>query len=256
MKKFTTDEIRGLLDRVMIEEISFSEMVEVINKRISEANEPQYKDGDFVVNERKDILIYKKKVGDFIYDHAYYTGTSMFVFSIDRPTTIQIERHATEAEKWRILDALAKKGKRWNAEKKCIEDIPVRKFKKGDKVRIKDGISSKTHYIIDPSFVDDMDDLIGKTMIVDRYIDRNNCVKCKGIGWFFLEEWLEPYEELKKGDLAIFWDDNKESAIIGKYDYFIGDFTFPHRDYRGVAWKNAIKFESKEQYKKLLKGEI
>ena len=31
---------------------------------------------------------------------------------------------ATEAEKQRIFDALAKKGKRWNAEKKCIEDLP------------------------------------------------------------------------------------------------------------------------------------
>ena len=31
---------------------------------------------------------------------------------------------ATEAEKRRLFDALAKYGKRWNAEKKCIEDLP------------------------------------------------------------------------------------------------------------------------------------
>ena len=31
---------------------------------------------------------------------------------------------ATEAEKQRLFDALAKEGKRWNAEKKCIEDLP------------------------------------------------------------------------------------------------------------------------------------
>ena len=31
---------------------------------------------------------------------------------------------ATEAEKQRLFDALAKHGKRWNAEKKCIEDLP------------------------------------------------------------------------------------------------------------------------------------
>ena len=31
---------------------------------------------------------------------------------------------ATEAEKQRLFDALAKQGKRWNAEKKCIEDLP------------------------------------------------------------------------------------------------------------------------------------
>ncbi len=33
-------------------------------------------------------------------------------------------RPATEAEKQRLLDALAKEGKRWNAEKKQIEDLP------------------------------------------------------------------------------------------------------------------------------------
>ena len=33
-------------------------------------------------------------------------------------------RLATEAEKQRLFDALAKEGKRWNAEKKCIEDLP------------------------------------------------------------------------------------------------------------------------------------
>ena len=33
-------------------------------------------------------------------------------------------RPATEAEKQRLLDALAKEGYRWNTEKKCIEDLP------------------------------------------------------------------------------------------------------------------------------------
>ena len=32
-------------------------------------------------------------------------------------------RPATEAEKQSLFDALAKQGKRWNAEKKCIEDL-------------------------------------------------------------------------------------------------------------------------------------
>ena len=92
--------------------------------------------------------------------------------------------------------SILKEGKRWNAEKLCIEDIPVRKFKKGDKVRIKHGVSSKTHYNIDPWFLDEMDDLIGKTMTVDRYIDCNNFVKCGR--YFFSEDWLEPYKELEK----------------------------------------------------------
>ena len=63
-------------------------------------------------------------------------------------------------------------------------------------------------------------------------------------------------EEPKKGDLAIFWDDDKGSAFIGEYVYFIRDAPFPHRDNSDSVWANAIKFESIEQYERLIKGEI
>ena len=38
---------------------------------------------------------------------------------------------ATDTEKQRLFDALAKQGKRWNAEKKCIEDLPRWRAEKG-----------------------------------------------------------------------------------------------------------------------------
>ena len=140
-----------------------------------------------------------------------------------------------------------------------VENIPVRKFKKGDKVRIKHGVSSKTHYNVDPDFVDEMDDLIGKTMTVDSYT--YYYVECEETEYVFLEEWLEPYEELKKGDLAIFWEENKKYATIRIYDQSNeqsneSEKYVRHKDNIGSNWKNAIKFESKEQYEKLLKGEI
>ena len=151
----------------------------------------EYKDGDFLHSdwENENItIIYRKRNGSHLYYHVSKSNTIGLVFHRYSywPNDVDF-RLATEAEKQELLDALAKEGKRWNAEKKCVEDIP---------------------------------------------------------------------EKPKRGDLAIFWDDNKESAIIGKYDYFIGDVLFSHRDYRGDEWKNAIKFESKEQYRKLLKGEI
>ena len=63
-------------------------------------------------------------------------------------------------------------------------------------------------------------------------------------------------EKLKKGDLAIFWDFDKASAFVGEYNLFHGESSsYPHRDNRGNVWANAIKFESVEQFKKLLKGE-
>ena len=63
--------------------------------------------------------------------------------------------------------------------------------------------------------------------------------------------------ELKNGDLAIFWDNNKEHAIIRFYKKLNErEEYFQHKDQSGFYWKNAIKFESKEQYERLIKGEI
>ena len=332
MKTFTTEEIRDLYNRFYREEISFPRMVEIMNERVDETNEPPYKDGDFVVNEDGSILIFREEVGDSIYDHAFLSRDLMLITNPVAQSFYGIKGYATEEEKKKILDELAKEGKRWNEEKKCVEDIPKRKFKSGDKVRIKEGISSKTHDNVGPAFVKEMDDLIGKIMTVDSsYTYGDYYVECEEIEYAFLEEWLEPYEELKKGDedmpkqkfkvgnevtlksrrkdsngivyladfdayfgkkitvqgytdtgyvyfsdcpyileekwlepyeglekgdIAIFWDLDNGSAFIGEYNCFLKDVKYPHRDNRSDVWVNAIKFESIEQYKKLLKGEI
>ena len=48
-------------------------------------------------------------------------------------------RPATEDEKQQLFDALAKEGKRWNAEKKVVEDIPKPyEFTKGEPVLVRD----------------------------------------------------------------------------------------------------------------------
>ena len=228
--------------------------------------EPQYKDGDFLVKEYKDgvqyifILDYIDDEG-LIYYHCYY-GNRFNTTCVKDDFGIgsvgdayhKCLRYATDSEREVLIAELSKIGKRWNAEKKCIEDIPKRKFKKGDKVRIKNGVSSKTHMEQYPCFVPEMDDLIGKTMTVDRYIDWNNHVKCEETEYSFPEDWLEPYvEELKEGDLAIFWDNvSQRYASVRIFSHL----TF-HRyfDISGVGWDNAIKFESKEQYERLIKGE-
>ena len=50
-------------------------------------------------------------------------------------------RLATEEEKQELFEALAKEGKRWNSEKKCIEELPRKTsvFKPFDKVLVRDG---------------------------------------------------------------------------------------------------------------------
>ncbi len=139
--------------------------------------------------------------------------------------------------------------------KPYVENSPVRKPKKGDKVRIKHGVSSKTHESIRPFSPNYMDKLIGKELTV-KYCSNDGIVACDG--YLFSEDWLEPYvEELKEGDLAIFWNGHPKDALIRLFDRYISPSDlFSCVDKSGSGWKNAIKFESKEQYERLIKGEI
>lgn len=260
MKKiFTKQEIRDLLNQVYREEISFSRRVEIMNEMVSEAEVSEYKDGDFVVDESGDILIFRKKEENFIYDHAYLQNRGILWIQPYEKTNFTIERHATEDEKQKLLDALAKEGKRWNAEKKCVEDILKRKFKAGDKVKIKDGISSKTHRFISPNFASTMDEFIGKELTVKEYTNRGFVVFNEDkLGYLFAEDWLEPWsDEPKKGDLAIFWDNGKSYAIIRFYDRKDNRYHYDSSGTHGSPWNNAVKWDgTKEQFEKILRGEI
>ena len=97
------------------------------------------KDGDIVYAQwEKDgrnykwVFIYKKsQENPYEFSKEY---TSLGIEENGEPISVlcfhgycdaqQLLRPATEAEKQRLFDALAKQGKRWNAEKKCIEDLP------------------------------------------------------------------------------------------------------------------------------------
>jgi len=220
---------------------------------VEDIPKPKFNDGDFVYEDGR-IMIFKSYPNNYHCIYLPHIGKPFFDNSYGIDFTAKSFRRATEEEKQQLLDAIAKEGKSWNEEKKCIEDIPARKFKKGDKVRIKEGISSKTHRDISPGFIVQMDDLIGKELTVDRYA--NGMVYTEE-SYYLHEDWLEPYEELKKGDLAIFWDDDKEFAALRFYEKLNGSNAyFRHEDSFGFNWKNAIKFESKEQYEKLINGEL
>jgi hypothetical protein len=224
--------------------------------------EPQYKDGDFLVKEYKDgaqyifILDYIDDKG-LIYYHCYYCNRfnatrvkdDFGIGSIGDAYHKRL-RYATDSEKELLIAELYKVGKRWNEERKCVEDIPKRKFNVGDKVVLKSGYKKSDGLI----YLDVFDLFIGRKITVAGYTDVEN-VHFYDCPYIFEEDWLEPYvEELKEGDLAIFWDNVSQRyasvRIFGRLavcGYF---------DITGVRWDNAIKFESKEQYEKLIKGEI
>ncbi len=209
---------------------------------------PEFKKGDFVY-ENGGIMIVKEypyKPYAFIYPNIDMEVNYNGLYAGSIPLSRLSFRYATEDEKQLLIDALKKDGKRWNAEKLKIEDIPQPKFKIGDKVRIKKGVTTG-------AFMCD-----GLTLTVSGYDTQDqNILYCKGFSYLFHEDWLEPYvEELKKGDLAIFWDNDYLNPLIRLYN------GKSHRENKyydniGCGWDNAIKWDgTKEQFEKIPRGEI
>ena len=92
------------------------------------------KDGDIVTSSRGIIAIYAgTNETEGIMTYAALHGQRLQTVARERGWGCTFEyRPATEAEKQRLFDALAKYGKRWNAEKKCIEDLPRWRAKEGE----------------------------------------------------------------------------------------------------------------------------
>lgn len=73
-------------------------------------------------------------------DNLYFSCGNVWCYKGDAV------RYATEEEKQRLFEALAKEGKRWNAEKKVIEDIKKEyQFKPFEKVLARDSKDSLWH---------------------------------------------------------------------------------------------------------------
>lgn len=115
-------------------------LTDIERQIIEERKKYEPQDGDIVAWKDKEddgdsaISIYRKK------NRAYFT---LFVDGMTggllHNLAMNIVRPATDEEKQRLFDAMAKKGMRWNAEKKVVEDIPKPyEFRKGEPVLVKD----------------------------------------------------------------------------------------------------------------------
>ena len=88
------------------------------------------KDGDIISFGTCGTGIFKKY--DSIGHEEYVTYVDDLLFNETGWLNDNI-RPATDAEKQRLFDALAKEGKRWNPETKQIEDLPRWRAKEGEK---------------------------------------------------------------------------------------------------------------------------
>lgn len=110
-----------------------------------EKPQPEFKDGDIVVAEEDnyyDKVIFIATIKDDIVSKAlinvryedYEVNYKEYRFGHNRSL-----RPATDSERQQLFDALAKKGKRWDSERKQIVDLkPKVEFKPFDKVLVRD----------------------------------------------------------------------------------------------------------------------
>ena len=131
-------------------------LTDIEQQIIGEKQEYEPQDGDVVYakvshNDNDAIFIYKKAMENRIYGYAGYNirfdkmvDTHGFAYITPNIIGDLTEyRPSTDEEKQMLFDAMAKEGKRWNAEKKVVEDIPrSHEFKKGEPVLVR---SDRTH---------------------------------------------------------------------------------------------------------------
>lgn len=115
-------------------------LTDIEQKIIEERKKAEWKpqDGDIIAFGYKAIGIFRNFEQSRF--HSDYVTLSVDNLSFNKGGWIfDGLRPATEEEKQRLYNAMAKKGKRWNAEKKVVEDIPKpHEFRKGEPVLARD----------------------------------------------------------------------------------------------------------------------
>lgn len=162
---------------------------QIIEERKKAEWKPQ--DGDVVYakvryNDNDAIFIYKKAVENRVYGYAGYNigldrmvDTHGFAYITPKIFGDLIEyRPATEEEKQQLFDAMAKAGKRWNAEKKVVEDIQEPEELRAVKSEIKSEIKSGGCQFrkFDPVLVRDSDGGKWRPGVFDSMRDNDNSV--------------------------------------------------------------------------------
>ena len=101
-----------------------------------------FKDGDIISNG-KFVAIFYNFINNHLYYHCWYNKkTEESKFKVDCGIGYGSEyRYATGEEKQKLFEVIREKGYRWNSHARKIEKLIVPKFKKGNKVRVKNRTS-------------------------------------------------------------------------------------------------------------------
>ena len=242
-------------EKISIEQFDNRIVIELIQKF-------KYEDGDVVFEDGR-IMIFKSLPNNF---HAFFypkNDTKYFDGIYGEHFTSPTFRLATDSEKQQLFNALAKEGKRWNAEKKCIEDIPV--YKDGDFV-VGIGCIFILHTQIDKQsaqyhvLYEKTNGMLhyGKTYSQLCGTDRLrlatetekqellDALAKEGKGWNTEKKCIEALSQKPKVDsLAIFWDFASKYSVIRVFKKMEDG---RYVDSTGGQWHNCIPFKSEDQF--------
>ena len=169
--------------------------VEQVGNQIITTFEPAFKRGDVIYCEDRDgfswVFILKEKTNREYNPYDYFCGvtsTSGIIIDNSCRHPERVFRHATPEEAQRLLDALAKKGKRWNPETMQVEPI------KKERWRAK--VGQQYHYIMFPTLC----------IVCSEYSNSSEEVKMCSIGNHFqTKEQAQRSADKLKQALADFW---------------------------------------------------
>lgn len=137
-----------------------------------EKAQPKFKDWDFITIKlprgRSLICVFKEENDENYYLHADLDSRGIITINENSYCSKDgcITRLSTEEEKAAFFDALAKKGKIWDVEKKKIMDLkPKVKLKPFDRVLCRDGVGKEWHIDLFESVLTDNSEYNYKCMV-------------------------------------------------------------------------------------------
>jgi hypothetical protein len=139
----------------------------------------KFEDGDILTDDSS-IFIFQKWVDNgtaartycALHNDGYFENGSILHFDIDST------KHATDAEKAKLFQAIKDNGYKWNAETKSLDKLIVPKFKVGDRIRHK--IRNKNDIYEISRVYDDSYGIVGFTwMIYMKYQDNYELVSAE-----------------------------------------------------------------------------
>lgn len=96
-----------------------------------------FKDGDIIISYLGNIHLLMNSTTSYLY--LDITHNALRILDGTLTSGVEVVRLATEEEKQKLFDAIKTNGYRWNFQAKRLEKLIIPKFKKGDKVRVKNG---------------------------------------------------------------------------------------------------------------------